>query len=164
MRSWGPTGSEENFKESMRISLLKIISIWGKPQLLNKDHLERRGQTDQRMLQKVPPGLYDEVQKYLQEMTDIGAIWPSNSPWASAIVLVRKKNGKICFCIDLMKLNSLMVKDAYSIPRIQGTLDCLQGSYSLHYMPPWVLWVWLDAIQADECSSNVSASYGDMFG
>ena len=46
---------------------------------------------------------------------------------ASAIVLVRKKNGKLHFCINLYKLNSLMVKDAYSIPRIQDNLDCLQG-------------------------------------
>ena len=61
-------------------------------------------------------------------MIDVRAIWPSNSPWASVVVLVRKKNGKLCFCIDLRKLNSLMVKDAYSIPRIQDTLDWLQGA------------------------------------
>ena len=72
-------------------------------------------------------GLYDEVWKHLQEIIDIGAIQPSNIPWASTLVLVRKKNGKLHFCIDLRKLNSLMVKDAYSILRIQDTLDCLQG-------------------------------------
>ena len=59
---------------------------------------------------------------------DIGAIWPSNSPWASTVVLVRKKNGKLCFWINLRKLNSLMVKDACSIPQNQDTLDCLQGA------------------------------------
>ena len=77
---------------------------------------------------RVLPGLYDGVWKHLQEMINIGAIQPSNSPWASAIVLVKKKIGKLHFCIDLMKLNSLMIKDAYSIPRIQDTLDYLQGA------------------------------------
>ena len=68
------------------------------------------------------------MQTHLQEMIDVGAIPPSNSPWASTVVLVRKNNGKLCFCINLMKLNSLMDKAAYSIPRIQDTLDCLQGA------------------------------------
>ena len=43
-------------------------------------------------------------------------------------MLVRKKNGHLCFCINLQKFNSLTVNDAYSIPRIQDTLDCLQGA------------------------------------
>ena len=52
---------------------------------------------------RVLPGLYDEVWKHLQEMINIGAIQPSNSPWAGAIVLVKKKNGKLHLCIDLKK-------------------------------------------------------------
>ena len=36
--------------------------------------------------------MYDEVKVHIQEMLDLGAIRPSNSPWASAIVLVRKKD------------------------------------------------------------------------
>ena len=58
------------------------------------------------------------MQKHLQEMIDTGAIQPSNSPWASTVILVGKKNGELGFCIDLRKLNSLMVKDAHSIPYI----------------------------------------------
>ena len=61
-------------------------------------------------------------------MINIEAIWLSSSPWASAIVLVREKKGKLHFCINLKKLKSLMVKDGYSIPRIQDTLDCLYGA------------------------------------
>ena len=61
-------------------------------------------------------------------MIDVRAIRLPNSPWASVIVLVRKKNGKLNFCIDLRKLNSLIIKDAYSILRIQDMLDCLQGA------------------------------------
>ena len=75
----------------------------------------------------IPPGMYEEVKVHIQEMLDVGAIRPSNSPWASAVVLVQKKDGKLWFCIDLQKLNARTIKDAYSLPRIDETLDCLNG-------------------------------------
>ena len=77
---------------------------------------------------RIPPTQYEEVKKHLQEMLEIGAIRKSNSPWASAVVLVRKKDGSLRFCIDLRKLNARTVKDAYSLPRIDESLDCLNGS------------------------------------
>ena len=61
-------------------------------------------------------------------MLEIGAIKHSNSPWAGAVVLVQKKDGSLRFCIDLRKLNSHTVKDAYSLPEITETLDCLNGA------------------------------------
>ena len=61
-------------------------------------------------------------------MLDLGAIRPSDSPWCSAVVLVKKKNGELRFCIDLRKLNARTVKDAYSLPRIDETLERLKGS------------------------------------
>ena len=61
-------------------------------------------------------------------MEEIGAIRCSNSPWASPVVLVRKKDGSLRFCIDLRKLNSRTIKDAYSLPRIVESLDCLNGA------------------------------------
>ena len=66
---------------------------------------------------RIPPKMYDEVKAHIQEMLDLGAIRPSNSPWASAIVLVRKKDGR--FCIVLRRLNNRTVKDAYSLPKIE---------------------------------------------
>ena len=77
---------------------------------------------------RIPPHQYEEVRKHLDEMLQIGAIHRSNSPWASAIVLVRKKDGVLRFCIDLRKLNERTVKDAYSLPRIEDSLDSLNGS------------------------------------
>ena len=77
---------------------------------------------------RIPPSQYEAVKKQLQEMLDLGAIRPSDSPWCSAVVLVKKKNGEIRFCIDLRKLNASTVKDAYSLPRIDDTLDRLKGS------------------------------------
>ena len=61
-------------------------------------------------------------------MVNIGAIQKSQSLWASTIVLVRKKDGSLQFCIDLCKLNERTIKDAYSLPRIEESLDCLNGA------------------------------------
>ena len=61
-------------------------------------------------------------------MLRLGAIRKFCSPWASAIVLVRKKNGKLRFCIDLRKLNNRTLKDFYALPRIEQTLESLADS------------------------------------
>ena len=80
------------------------------------------------LYRRIPPHQYEEVKKHLNEMLEIGAIRRSNSPWASAVVLVRKKDGSLRFCIDLRKLNAHTIKDAYSLPRIEDSLDTLNGS------------------------------------
>ena len=40
----------------------------------------------------------------------------------------QKKDGGLRFCFDLCKLNNGTVKDGYSLPRIEDTLDCLHGA------------------------------------
>ena len=42
---------------------------------------------------RIPPHLFEEVRKHLQEMLEIGAIKHSNIPWASVVVLIKKKMG-----------------------------------------------------------------------
>ena len=75
----------------------------------------------------LPPQL-DEVREHLKLMLDAGVIWPSNSPWCNAVVLVRKKDGSLHFCIDFRKLNSLTVKDSHLLPCICETLESLAGA------------------------------------
>ena len=57
--------------------------------------------------------MYGDVRAHIQEMLDIGAIHKSHSLWASAVVLVQKKDSSLRFCIDLRKLNNQTVNDAY---------------------------------------------------
>ena len=52
-----------------------------------------------------PPHMYNDVRAHIQEMLDIGAICKFHSLWASAVVLVHKKDGGLRFCTDLRKLN-----------------------------------------------------------
>ena len=80
---------------------------------------------------RIPPPQLDEVREHLKLMLDTGVIWPSNSLWCNAVVLVRKKDGLLRFCIDFRKLNSLTVKDFHPLPLICETLESLTGA--AHY-------------------------------
>ena len=80
---------------------------------------------------RIPPPRLDKVRAHLKMMLDAGVIQPSNSPWCNAVVLVRKKDGSLHFCIDFRKLNSLTVKDSHPLPHICETLESLTGA--AHY-------------------------------
>ena len=77
---------------------------------------------------RIPPGLYEEVRVHLKEMLDAGAIRESESPYSSNVVLVRKKDGGLRFCIDFRKLNGRTIRDSYNLPRIDDTIDTLVGA------------------------------------
>ena len=61
-------------------------------------------------------------------MLELGAIQPSQSAWCNAVVLVRKKDGGLRFCINFHHLNMCMKKDSYPLPRIQETLESWAGA------------------------------------
>ena len=79
---------------------------------------------------RIPRARKAEVRKMLHDMLDKGVILnhPSDSHWSSPIVLAKKKDGSVRFCIDFRKVNSVTWKDAYPLPRIDDTLDTLDGS------------------------------------
>ena len=72
----------------------------------------------------IPLPLVKEVWSHLLEMLESDAIWPSQSMWCNAVVLVRKKDGGLWFCIDFHHLNVHMKKDSYHLSRIQEALEC----------------------------------------
>ena len=61
-------------------------------------------------------------------MLESDVIRPSSSPWSSPIVLVRKKDGSIRFCVDYRRLNDKTRKDSYPLPNISEILDSLSGA------------------------------------
>ena len=77
---------------------------------------------------RIPPALFQEVREHLKEMLEAGAIRPSTSPFSSNVVVVRKKDGSIRFCVDYRRLNNRTIKDAQAIPRVEDTLHLLAGS------------------------------------
>jgi hypothetical protein len=76
---------------------------------------------------RLPWAKQEEVGELLKSMLKDDVIEPSSSPWASPIVLVRKKDGSTRFCVDYRRLNDVTKKDSFPLPRIDDTLDSLSG-------------------------------------
>ncbi len=77
---------------------------------------------------RMPLAKRREVEQAVEEMHNTGVIEPPPSPWASPVVLVRKKDGTTRFCVDYRKLNHVTKKDSYPLPRIDDTLEALAGA------------------------------------
>ena len=77
---------------------------------------------------RVSPREREIIDELVKEMLDTGVCSTSNSPWASPIVLIPKKDGSIRFCVDYRKLNSVTVRDVYPLPRIDDCLAALGGN------------------------------------
>ena len=53
-----------------------------------------------KQFRQILPLMVEEVRNHLREMLESGAIRPSQSAWCNAVMLVRKKDGSLCFCIN----------------------------------------------------------------
>ena len=69
-----------------------------------------------------------EVKRQLADYVRKGFIRPSSSPWASPILLVKKKDGSMRMCIDYRSLNQITIKNKYPMPRIDELFDQLKGA------------------------------------
>ena len=74
------------------------------------------------------PAVRREEMAQVQQMLASDVIRPSNSPWASPVVMVKKKDGSLRFCVDFRQLNAATVKDAHPLPRIDDLLNTLHGA------------------------------------
>jgi len=79
-------------------------------------------------LRRHPPAHRDAISQQVDDYLKQGVIEPASSPWASNLVLVRKKDGSYCCCVDYRALNSVTHKDADTLPRIDSCLDALASA------------------------------------
>ena len=77
---------------------------------------------------RLPLGRQDAAEQALVKMQRAGIIEPSESPWASPVVMVPKKGGEWRFCVDYRRLNGVTKKDSYPLPRVDECLDLVAGS------------------------------------
>ena len=77
--------------------------------------------------QRQNPKVRRHEQDQLKEMLEQEIIRPSCSPWVSPVVIGKKKDGTLRFCIDFRKLNDVTIKDAHPLPRIDDT-EALKGA------------------------------------
>ncbi|GFY39845.1 hypothetical protein TNIN_453261 [Trichonephila inaurata madagascariensis] len=68
------------------------------------------------------------VEAQVNEWVENGIVEPCSSPYASQVVVVKKKDGKSRVCIDYRRLNRKLIKDNYPLPLIDDILDCLQNA------------------------------------
>lgn len=88
-----------------------------------EDHVPFKERT-----RRVSPADFSDLKRHLQDLLAAGIIEETQSPYASPVVLVRKKNGELRMVVDYCRLNNLTRKDAYPLPRIEETFALLSGS------------------------------------
>ena len=88
----------------------------------------REAQPTKQAPRRPPLHLKEKAEEEVEKMLAKGIIEPSSSPWSSPVVLVKKKDGTVRFCVDYRKLNGVTVKDSYPLPRIEDCLNALSGS------------------------------------
>ncbi|KRY47195.1 Retrovirus-related Pol polyprotein from transposon 17.6 [Trichinella britovi] len=77
---------------------------------------------------RIPWHFREQMDGLLTDMINKDIIEPSTSPWTAPVVLVKKKDGNVRFCVDFRKLNLVTKKDSYPLPRIDETIDTLAGA------------------------------------
>ena len=99
-----------------------MTTSWGVPSQVKHNIKVTDNEPFKERFRCIPPPLLEEVRTHVNDMLQAGAIRPSSSPWCNVVVLVRKKDSGLHFCIDFRKLNARTKKDSYPLPHIQETL------------------------------------------
>ena len=76
---------------------------------------------------RIPFAQRKEMLKLVNDMMQYNVIEKFSSPWSSPVVLVKKKDGQLRFCVDYRRLNAITHKDVFPVPRIDDMLDQLSG-------------------------------------
>ena len=77
---------------------------------------------------RMPFSKRQECERLVQEMLRDGIIRESNSPWASPVTLVEKRDKTTRFCIDYRRLNAITRKNSYPVPLVQDVFDAMAGA------------------------------------
>ena len=74
------------------------------------------------------PKLEEDLQKQVDSWLTDGVITPSDSPWSSPLVPVKKKDGTVRWAVDYRKVNRCLEQDSYPLPRIDHLLERAGGN------------------------------------
>ena len=79
-------------------------------------------------LRRHPLAHLDEIDRQVETLLQNDFVEPSASPWASNVVLVRKKDGSHRLCVDYRMINEITRKDSYPLPHIDTCLGSMDGA------------------------------------
>jgi hypothetical protein len=77
---------------------------------------------------KYSPLHKDKIEKQVTGLLKAGLIVPSVTPFASPVLLVKKKDVTWRFCVNYLKLNYLTIKNRFPMPLVEDILDELAGT------------------------------------
>lgn len=78
-------------------------------------------------LRRHPIAYLDAIDEYVEQLEANDLIEPSSGPWASNVVCVKRKDGRLRLCCDFRGVNARTYHDSYPLPNIEATLDTLTG-------------------------------------
>ena len=95
-------------------------------------------------MRRTPLHFQKEEEAHISKLLDSVVLRPSKSEWASAPVLIRKKDGSVRWCVDYRDLNARTIKDLLPSPQHAGLLRCSGRQPILQYpghgiriLPDW---------------------------
>ena len=100
----------------------------GRTDILQHEIVTKNVTPIRQRFRRMSPQQKEEMRTLLNDMLEKKIIKPSNSPWASPIVLVKKKDGTSRFCVDYRQLNTITRKDAYPLLRVEDARGLLSGA------------------------------------
>ncbi|KAK3524880.1 hypothetical protein QTP86_011083 [Hemibagrus guttatus] len=135
-RCQGKKGSTMELEETERHKLAELLSAYsdvfstgptdlGHTNLVQHDIQTQPGPPVKQPPRRMASGKQQSANEQIQQNLNAGLASPSNSSWASPIVMVQKKDQTYRLCVDYRVLNERTIKDAYPLPQIQDTLDTL---------------------------------------
>ena len=123
-----------SFQQSLNALLEDYKDVFGEPKSLppSRDYDHQIPRIPNSKPFKLTPYIHphnpkNEIEKQVKEMLNSGIIQLSHSPFASPVLLVKKKDGTWRFCVDYRRLNDLTIKDKFLIPIIDDLIDELYG-------------------------------------
>ena len=111
--------------EDLNLALDTLLKFWdlfshdgsyGRTELVNFKILTREGPPVKCRYRPIPPDLEGNLRSQLDRWLQEDVIEPSDSPWSSNLVPVKKKNGEIRWCVDWRRLNDVTYKDSWPMP------------------------------------------------
>ena len=111
-------------------------------------------------LRRCPIHFAQEEKDHLDEMLKHNIIRPSQSEWAAAPVLLRKKNNKIRYCLDFRRLNSVTKKDVFPLPNMGECIDSLDGNQWFSKMDANSAYYQIEIDEADRAKTAFRTKYG----
>jgi len=119
--------AEEFIRSKAHIFSRSEFDIW------RTDILRHRIDTGESMphyeqLRRHPTNQLPVIDEHADQMLRHNVIEPAAAPWSSNVFMVRKRDGSMHFCIDYWKVNDLIKKDKFPLPKVDTCLDMLNGS------------------------------------